>query len=178
MSRRRRSRPVSRSRQVLRDLCAVVAIGLAVFIATPPDRRDPWRVAFVSALVFAVFLTRRLVGEGSRPAIAARADRDPHPAGAEHLTQIARLTGSLEAGSSSRAKFDLTVRPLLYRVAAERLLSRHGVDLRRDADAPVARARLGDDLWQLFAATGRPAYDDPPPTLDEVRQWISAVERI
>lgn len=168
----------TRTGRLVSDLAALALLTAALLIAVPPDRRDYRRIAFVAVLLFIVVMARRLLGPGGRPPVVARTPRDAPAAAADYMSRLARLTGSLEAGSSSRAKFDLTVRPLLYRVAAERLRTRHGLDLRRDADAVAARARLGDDLWQLFADTAPPAYDDPAPSLDQVERWVAAVERI
>ena len=170
-----------RTGKVVTDVLTFAALLGGLVAAVPPDRRHYLRIAFVAALLFVVVLARRLLGPGGRPPVARRVPRDPPAAAAGYVSRLARLTGSLEAGASSRGKFDLTVRPLLYRVATERLRTRHGLDLTRDPAA--ARARLGDDLWQLFAtpaltAGAPPAYDEPAPSLDEVQRWISAVERI
>jgi hypothetical protein len=173
----RATRP-TRAGRLFSDARLLVALALAMLAVVPPDRRDLRRIAWVTALLFAMVMVRRLIGPGARPPIAARPDPEPPAAGAAHLTQLSRLTGSVETGATSMAKFDLTVRPLLHRIAGERLMSRHGIDLRRDSDAAAARARLGDDLWQLFARTGPSAYDAPAPALDQVQRWISAVERI
>jgi hypothetical protein len=150
---------------------------LAVLVAAPPDRRDPGRIVVVGVLVFGVVLTRRLLGGGTRPVPWQRPAPQPPEAGDDYRGQLARLTAALEAGSASLRKFDLTVRPLLYRFAADRLRTQHGIDLR--ADVTAARGYLPDDLWQLFARPEASPYDGAPvPTMDEVERWIAAVERI
>jgi hypothetical protein len=163
--------------RLVSDLVVLALLVVGLLVAVPPDRRDYARIAFVAALLFTVVMARRLLGPGGRPAVVARVPRDPPVAAADYVSRLARLTGSLEAGGSSRAKFDLTVRPLLYRVAVDRLCTRHGLDL-AGVHAAAARHRLGEDLWQLFADTRPPAYDEPPPSLDDVQRWVTAVERI
>jgi len=172
----------TRTGRLVSDLGVLVGLVVAVMLAVPPDRWDYRRIAFVAVLLFVVVVTRRVLGPGGRPPVAAHSHPDPPAAAADYVSRLARLTGSLEAGSSSRAKFDLTVRPLLYRVAAERLRTRHGLVLTA-ADATAAHDRIGDDLWRLFATPplkdgGPPAYDEPAPSLDEVERWVAAVERI
>jgi hypothetical protein len=150
---------------------------LAVLIVVPPDRRDAGRIVVVGVLVFAVVLTRRLLGGGTRPMPWQRPAPQPPGAGEDYRGQLARLTAALELGSGSLRKFDLTVRPLLYRVAGDRLRAQHGIDLR--SDVAGARGYLPDDLWQLFARPEASPYDGAPvPTMDEVERWIAAVERI
>jgi hypothetical protein len=80
----------------------------------------------------------------------------------------------LSWGSVERSRFEQRVRPLLIRVADERLRQRHGVDFH--ADPASARTIVGEELWQLM--TREPITAGKPPSHREVTSWVAAVEEI
>jgi hypothetical protein len=80
----------------------------------------------------------------------------------------------LSWGSVERSRFEQRVRPLLIRVADERLRQRHGVDF--NTDPGKARGIVGEDLWQLM--TRETITEGPPPTHRQVTALVSAIERI
>ncbi len=81
----------------------------------------------------------------------------------------------LSWGSVDRQRYEQRVRPLLQRVATERLLQRHGADLHRDPDR--CREIVSEDLWTLLISQGA-TQTKRPPTPREVERLVSAIEAI
>jgi hypothetical protein len=80
-----------------------------------------------------------------------RAQADPRPAG-RPFADVSRLEDRLAWGGSDLDHFNSAVRPVLVRLADERL-QRHGVT--RQSHPESARQLLGEQLWRLA--------DDPAP---------------
>lgn len=84
--------------------------------------------------------------------------------------RIDRLEDRLSWGAGQPHHFDGGVRPVLARIAADRLHRRHGIDLARSPE--LARPLLGEDLWHLVTSRERdgPAGPGPPPPTQPTRQ--------
>jgi hypothetical protein len=74
------------------------------------------------------------------------------------------------AGEGSQT-FVRRVRPLLFELATDRLVHRHGVDPEHEPDR--ARAITGDRLWQLIAGD-----DKRTASLDEIEYAIHTIENL
>jgi hypothetical protein len=152
--------------------------GYAVAIVVlPTERSAPLRILVVALFVGALASARRLVPPAARPS-------HPRPAGAgavgppeEPVVRVARTEAALAYATESRGHFDRAVRPMLVRLAEERLRARHGVVL---ADRPAAaRAVMGEELWQLIEEerAGRRG-DGPGPRPEELAELVARLETI
>ena len=121
----------------------------------------------IAFLVVAVRLTIA-PGEPIEPS------RESATSGPQPYADLYFLEYRLSWGSVERSRFEQRVRPLLIRVADERLRQRHGVDFH--ADPASARTIVGEELWHLM--TREPITTGKPPSHREVTAWVSAVERI
>lgn len=88
---------------------------------------------------------------------------------------VGRMADRLAWGGHDMDRFESTVRPVLVRLADDRLSGRHGIS--RASHPERARQLLGDDLWQL--ATGPSvASKAPGPTPAQVSRLVEQLERI
>jgi hypothetical protein len=86
-----------------------------------------------------------------------------------------RVAEQLSWARVSPRHYDVVTRPLLQDLMASRLAERHGVDVHRSPD--VARALLGEDVWQ-WLDPARPASGiSRPPGLDP-RVLVTLVDRL
>lgn|GEM_PF-4874556 len=94
--------------------------------------------------------------------------------GNTYLSRLRQLERRLEAASTDGAKYDRNVRPLLARLAADRLRRRHGISLGRQPGE--ARQALGEQLWSMTIAP--PAEDSPAPSRAELSALIARIEAL
>jgi hypothetical protein len=80
----------------------------------------------------------------------------------------------LSWGTVERSRFEQRVRPLLTRLAEERLVQRHGIDRHREPER--ARVVVGEQLWVLM--TGPADSEAKPPSSRQVSQWVDRIEAI
>ncbi|MEP6696595.1 MAG: hypothetical protein ABJA34_06920 [Pseudonocardiales bacterium] len=117
----------------------------------------------------------------------ASAARPPHPDRAlqqarlepvrpdRPFRDVGRMADRLAWGRLDMDRFETTVRPVLVRLADERLAGRHAIS--RASHPERARQLLGDDLWQL--ATGPSmASKAPGPAPAQVSRLVEQIERI
>jgi hypothetical protein len=98
----------------------------------------------------------------------------PSPAGGAYFARLRQLERRLEAASRDGSKYDRNVRPVLARLATERLRQKYGIDPRRQ---PVqAREVLGESLWSLTVAPPEP--DSPAPSYAELSTLVSLIEAL
>jgi hypothetical protein len=121
-------------------------------------------------IAFLVVAVRLTLGVGEPVAPSA----EPTSSGPQPYADLYFLEYRLSWGSVERSRFEQRVRPLLVRVADERLRQRHGVDFH--ADQAQARTIVGEELWLLM--TREPITSGKPPTHREVTSLVAAVERI
>lgn len=81
----------------------------------------------------------------------------------------------LSWGSVERDRYERRVRPLLVRLATERLLQRHGIDPDREPNR--ARQIVGEQLWMLMTGPAAPEGSRPPRPR-EVDELVQAIEQI
>jgi hypothetical protein len=173
-------------------------------VAEPAGRRSRlWfrlllAAALGLALGVAVLLLVIAAGGGLRPELCAgvgvaaavliqlvretAADPQPLPEqldppsqdGGNYFGKLRQLERRLEAASRDGSKYDRNVRPVLARLATERLRQKYGIDPRRQ---PVqAREVLGELLWSLTMAPPEPA--SPAPTHAELSGLVGLIEAL
>lgn len=124
------------------------------------------------ALGLALGLVRVVAGgQVEPPAPPAReADEAPAP-----YADLYFIEYRLSWGSVERERFERRVRPLLVRLATERLIQRHGIDPDREPNR--ARQIVGEQLWMLMTGPAAPE-DSRPPRPKEVDELVRAIEQI
>lgn len=165
----RRSRP-------LWLLLGAVGTFFAVVAVVPPERARNDRVLVVCIAVYACLLVRAALGVGERPEAVApqrhqTADLGPVD---EQDVRLARLDASLERATENAEQFALSTRPMLRRLATERLRTKHGIDAA--ADPARARRLMGEELWEIFATP--PDAVGPPPAPERLHHLVGLVERL
>ena len=130
--------------------------------------------AVVGALL--VLRLRLIVADPDLPDLVILPWRRGRPAPA--LPGFTRTVGSVEWGLSSAYDFDAALRPRLVRVAAVRLLERHGVDLH--ADRSTAARLLGPETWAWLdpARKDTPERSTPGPDRATLARVLDAIEGI
>jgi len=93
---------------------------------------------------------------------------------AEYFVRLRHLERRLERASKDVADFDWNLRPLLARLAAERLEHRHGIRIRTEPEK--ARQIVGEQLWQILTTSPQAMVGPTGP--DRVRELVAAISRI
>jgi hypothetical protein len=148
----------------------VAAIIWAVLALGGLRARPGYCFGVALAVAILVVLVRVVLAPGE--AIPDRADTSG--GSQQPYADLYFLEYRLSWGSVERSRFEQRVRPLLIRVADERLRQRHGVDF--NTDPGKARGIVGENLWQLM--TRETITEGAPPTHREVTALVSAIERI
>ena len=175
--RARAERTAGRSRLWLRLLLAGalgLGLGLAVLLTSAASggtlRPELCAGVGVAAAVL-VQLVRETAAEPQPPLEPVEV---PSAAGGEYFTRLRQLERRLEAASRDGSKYDRNVRPVLARLATERLRQKYGLDPRRQ---PVqAREVLGEQLWSLTIAPPEPA--SPAPSYAQLRTLVDLIEAL
>jgi threonine dehydrogenase-like Zn-dependent dehydrogenase len=162
-------------------IAGYAAGGVAAFVlamlSVPPPRGGFTRVLVVGLGAYGCLLARLAFGFGSRPeaAVARRAVVGDPSAADEQDVRLARLDATLVRASESAEQWARATRPMLRRLATERLRASAGIDV--TADPAGARRLMGEELWEIFATTT--AGDaGPPPDPERLRRLVAAVERL
>jgi hypothetical protein len=157
----------------LRALAAVLAVGVLAGVGTwlvarslHYQARADLCVAVGVAVALCAGLTR-LVQPPPEPGVPLP---EPTPTG-DGLLLLTGLESSLSWGAADADRFRDRVRPMLVRLADDRLRTRHGID--PDTDPDHARAILGEQLWQL-----RTASPTRSPSRAELTALVAALESI
>jgi hypothetical protein len=150
---------------------------LLVYVAVPPSRARLDRVVVLAGVVYVFSAVRRRLGVGARP--EARAPRAPDYYGElspadEQDVRLARLDASLVRATESDEQFSRVTRPMLRRLATERLLTRTGIDV--TADPSGARRLMGEELWEIFSAPADLLVAAPAPA--RLRDLVDRLERL
>lgn len=147
---------------------AVLAIGTAAGSELPPE--------LCLGIGLAAVLLVQLVRETA-------ADPEPlpdvgelvePPVGNDYLSRLRQLERRLEAASSDGSKYDRNVRPVLARLASDRLRQKYGIVAGRQP--AQARQVLGEQLWSLtIAPTGQTS---PAPSYAELSALVARIEAL
>jgi len=166
---------MSRPTAILLGKSIAIALGVAAacwgILALGGLRARPAYCFGVALTVAVVVVAVKLTNAPSEP-IAGQVG--PTGSGPQPYADLYFLEYRLSWGSVERARFEQRVRPLLIRIADERLRQRHGVDF--NADPKQARKIVGEELWQLM--TRAPIIEGKPPSHREVTSLVTAVEQI
>jgi hypothetical protein len=159
----------------------VLSAGFAVLLAA--SALSPARTIGIWLLCLAALFLLRFVREVrtadavalSRRFDAALRRRTATPGVPGELLRMDRLIG---LGVASAGDFQRMLLPLLRTAAAGRLSSAHGIDLVRSPAA--ARARLGDEAWDLVRPDRPPPDDRHAPGVphEAVENLIARVEAL
>jgi len=142
------ARPASRlTRRLLVAAGLGLAGGLAVLLgaAASGTRLAPELCAGIGVVgALLVQLVRELAAD---PPPAPQPVEPAEEPGNAYFSSLRQLERRLEAASTDGSKYDRNVRPVLARLATERLRRRYGIHL--DRQPTEARQVLGDQLWSL-----------------------------
>jgi hypothetical protein len=163
------------SRRPVREAALVLAGGalagggvwVLFFMASYRARPDLCAVAGLVAAAGWRLVRSTVVPPESSPEYAT-----PREEPGDGFDELASLEHRLSWGSVDADRFALRVRPLLAGIAADRLLSRHGIDARRRPD--LARRIVGEPLWELMNGP-RPTR---APSRAELTRLVEGIERI
>ena len=165
-----------RSRLGLRLLLAAVfglALGLAVLMTSAASGGD-LRPELCAGVGMAAAVLVQLVRETAADPQPLPPVESSAPAGGDYFATLRQLERRLEAASRDGSKYDRNVRPVLARLATERLRQKYGIDPRRQ---PVqAREALGEQLWSLTIAPPEPA--SPAPSHAELSTLVALIEAL
>lgn len=148
--------------------------GLVVWALLPSAGRTgplAYLMGLGVAIALVVVLIRSAAADLPEPDVDAQNSVAPDSA---PYADMYFLEYRLSWGSVDRPRYEQRVRPLLVRLAEERLRTRHGIDA--GAAPESARGIVGEQLWQLMTGPAQP--DSPPPGARQVATLVEAIERI
>ena len=162
-------------RNVRGTVAGVLVTFFLVLVSVPVERSRVDRIVGLTIVVYAAFAARRRLGVGSRPGPheAPGDSYDTSPAD-EQDVRLARLDASVRRAAESGDQYARVTRPAMRQLAAERLRTRHGIDV--NADPARARQRMGEDLWEMFATP--PDHVGPAPGPERLRSLVAALESL
>ena len=166
-------------RLAIRVAGGALVAGLVAAIAPVP--RGPvvagffvFLAALLAAELVGVVARRRAGGSDSlfERAVARR------PPGPRRPEDLVRLEDQIALALGAALDVYVRLRPLLREAAAERLRTRHGIDL--DRDPARARSLLGDEAWALLRPDLEPPADRFGPGISQARlgRVLDAVEAL
>lgn len=136
-------------------VCAVIAWG-ALWLGGL-DARPAYLAALTLTIVVLVFLVRRMQPQSQAPTDVTHGTTETSPLA---YRDMFFLEYRLSWGSADAERYERRVRPLLLRLTEERLLQRHGIDLRQDPTH--ARQVTGETLWRILTDPPLPRGAKPP----------------
>jgi len=152
---------------------AGLAVGVAVLLVSSAAGADlPPELGAGVCVAFALLiqLVRETATEPQPPEFLEPAE----PAGNEYFSKLRQLERRLEAASRDASKYERNVRPVLARLATERLRHKYGID---PLSKPIqAREVLGEQLWSLTIAPATP--DSPPPSQAQLSALVARIEAL
>ncbi len=98
----------------------------------------------------------------------------PEESSNAYLSRLRQLEHRLEAASADGSKYDRNVRPMLARLATDRLRQRYGIH--PDRQPQQARQVLGEQLWSLTISPT--AQDNPAPSYAELSALVARLEAL
>jgi hypothetical protein len=146
-------------------------IALAVLLTALHQNVNPAYVAGVVVAAAALLLLSASVRTGLEPLPEVGVDEVPTPAAYRELIS---LEERMSWGAVDRHRFDERVRPLLLRVATERIRQQYGVVL---ADQPgQAREIMGEELWTFLTSPPDPA--GKPVSRRQLASVVAGMEKL
>ncbi len=164
-----------RPRQARGIVVGLVATYVLVVVAIPDSRARPERLLLITLALYVAFHARKRLGIGERPVAEPRpraSDRDVLPA--ESDVRLEQLDMALARAAQSGEQFARVTRPMLRRLAADRLRTSSGIDV--TANPAGARQQMGEDLWAMFSVD--PDEVGPAPDPQRLRDLVTALERL
>lgn len=151
-----------------------LGLGIAVLLSAAASGGN-FRPELCAGVGVAAAVLVQLVREtAAHPQSLPEAVEQPLRPGGDYFARLRQLERRLEAASRDGSKYDRNVRPVLARLASERLRQKYGIDPRRQ---PVqAREVLGEQLWSLTIAPPAPA--SPAPSHAELSTLIALIEAL
>ena len=136
-------------------------------------------IPFVAILVLstATLVAARIVTAAKPPPAEPplpRAQADPRPAD-RPFGEVSRMEERLAWGGKDMMGFERTVRPVLIRLADDRLQQRHGIT--RASHPERARQLLGDELWHLVTGPSVGSKETGP-TPERLKPLVERLERL
>jgi hypothetical protein len=157
-------------------LAAVLGLvaGLAVSLIGTVTEADADPVLCAGIGIAAAVLVQLVRETAAEPEGPQAAPSQFVPDRSEYFARLRQLERRLEAASRDGSKYDRNVRPVLARLAADRLRQKYGIDAGRQPDR--AREVLGDQLWSLMVE--RPEQASPAPSQAQLSALVDAIEAL
>jgi hypothetical protein len=151
-----------------------LAAGVAALLVTAAPGWDVPAELCVGAGVAAAVLVQLVRETATDPPPLPEPTGPPASAGGEYFARLRQLERRLEAASRDGSKYDRNVRPMLVRLATDRLRQKYGIDPGRQ---PVqAREVLGEQLWSLTMVPVEPA--GPAPSSAQLSALVTQIEAL
>jgi len=161
----------------VRRLLVAAALGLAggvVVLLAARAGGNPLAPELCAGVGVTAALLGQLVRETTADPEPVPPPIEADPPGNAYLSRLRQLEHRLEAASTDGAKYDRNVRPVLARLATDRLRTQYGINPARQP--AEARQVLGDQLWSLTIAP--PAEDSPAPSHAELSALVARIEAL
>jgi hypothetical protein len=133
-----------------------------------------WLVALGGLGLWAGTALIRVALPASPSAMQRALPRRPVPPAAP--AELERIQRTVSFAASSSFDFHVRLRPLLRDIAAQRLLTRHGIDMDRDAGA--ARRVLGAAVWDALNGEAPVNRLEPGPSVRELHHLADTLEAL
>jgi hypothetical protein len=156
---------------------ALLALALVVGRA-PADRLLRLYVLVLGALTLAVLARATRASGATRPRSAFELALRRRRPGARRVEPLERIEREVSLSLGNELFLHTRLRPLVMRIASDRLLDRHGIDLERSPER--ARAVLDPAVWELV----RPDREAPQDVsgaavpLRAVAAMVEGLERV
>jgi hypothetical protein len=169
--------PMRRASGLWFRLAVAAGVGLAAAVAVLLVSRAAGadlRPELIAGAGVAVALLFQLVRETATEPQPPEFIEPPEPVGNGYFSKLRQLERRLEAASRDASKYERNVRPVLARLATERLRRKYGID---PVSKPIqAREVLGEQLWSLTIAPATPA--SAPPSQAQLSALVARIEAL
>lgn len=151
-----------------------LGIGIAVLLAAVASGAAPPPELCAGVGMATAVLVQLVRETAAGPQPLPELIEQPAPAGGEYLARLRQAERRLEAACRDGSKYDRNVRPMLARLATDRLRQKYGIDPRSQ---PVqAREVLGEQLWSLMTAP--PAPSSPASSHTQLSTLLDQIEAL
>jgi hypothetical protein len=151
-----------------------LGVGIVVLLVSLASGAHPPPALCVGTGLAVALLVQLVRETAAGPPPAPESFEPPAALGGQYLSRLRQSERRLEAASRDGSKYDRNVRPVLARLAIERLRQKYGIDPGRQ---PIqAREVLGEQLWSLTIAPPAPA--SPPPSHAQLSALVDQIEAL